>query len=154
MVSKTWNAMLVAVVASAITITSSAQTRPQSAPITAIVMPPGTGAATYRAMTMSLQRLNNPALNLTPEQMAEISKVIDGFVAEQMALDKSSPVARGSKPSRAELQDRKSAVAKLTAKLGQVMNDEQRRKWEADVIAHHPAVTRSPDGSRAGSRGN
>lgn len=157
MVSKTWNFMLVAVVANTMTITASAQTasaqtKPRSAPITSIVMPPGTDATTYRAMTISVQRLNNPALSFTSEQWSEISRVIDSFVTEQMALDRTSPLAKSASPSRSELQGRKSAFARLSAKLGEVMNSDQRKIWEADVIAHRPVMTRTPDGGVAISR--
>jgi hypothetical protein len=143
MVSKAWTVMLVAAAASIMTLVASGQTKPDAAAAPIVLMPGEMDAAMYRTMTISLQGLKNPALEFTPTQQIEIDKIIEAYVAEQMALSLNAPAGKSSAMDSDEFRARQAIAVNFTAKLSRVMNDTQRKIWEAGLSARRPAIPKS-----------
>lgn len=153
MVSRNWQAVLLAAVAGTMTMMVWAQA-PQGAVPGGGPIPirSGLDADKYRMMTITQQGLNSSALNLSIAQKAKISQIVDAYVIEQAALDRKYPTEPGARPSPAAVQARQTALANLTAALGSVMNEEQRQTWQAAQAARRSAIeqatSRPPPGAR------
>jgi Spy/CpxP family protein refolding chaperone len=109
----------------------------------------GMGAAD-RPTTIERMGLNDPALKLTAAQQAQIDKIIDGYIAEQKTLAEKYPMTPGSPPGQDAMQARRTARDNLNAALGKVLNDEQRKSWEAAQAARRPQG--GPGGPPPGNR--
>jgi hypothetical protein len=106
----------------------------------------GMGGVADRPTTIERQGLNDPALNLTAAQKAEIDKVVDAYLAEQKTLAEKYPMTPGSPPAADAMAARTKARDAFTAALGKVLNDAQRKTWEAARAA------RGPGGGMGGGR--
>jgi Spy/CpxP family protein refolding chaperone len=104
-----------------------------------------------RPGTIERMGLNDPALKLTAAQKAEIDKIVDGYIAEQKTLAEKYPMTPGSPPSQDAMQARRSARDNLNTALGKVLNDEQRKSWEAAQAARRPPMG-GPGGPPPGNR--
>ncbi len=91
----------------------------------------GMGAPADRPTTIQRQGLNDPALNLTAAQKAEIDKIVDAYLVEQKALAEKYPMTPGSPPGADAQAARMKSREDFTAALGKVLNDAQRKTWEA-----------------------
>lgn len=100
-----------------------------------------------KATTIERMGLNDPALKLTAAQKGEIDKITEAYVAEQKALGEKYPMAQGSPPSQEGMQARRTAREKFTAAVGKVLNDEQRKTWEAAQAARRPPMGGAPGGA-------
>lgn len=97
--------------------------------------PPRMGmmGAADRPTTIQRQGLDDPALKLTDAQKAQIDKIVDAYLADQKAMrDKMTP---GSPPSQDVMGAMRAAREKFTADIGKVLNDDQRKTWEAAQAA-------------------
>lgn len=106
-----------------------------------------------KATTIERMGLNDAALKLTAAQKAEIDKLADGYVAEQKMLGEKYPMAQGSPPSQEGMMARRDAREKFNAAVGKVLNDEQRKTWEAAQAARRPPMggPGGPGGPPAGA---
>jgi hypothetical protein len=106
-----------------------------------------------KATTIERMGLNDPALKLTAAQKADIDKLADAYVTDQKALAAKYPMAQGSPPSQEGMQARRDAREKFTAAVGKVLNDEQRKTWEAAQAARRPPMggPGGPGGPPAGA---
>ncbi len=100
----------------------------------------GMMGAQDRPGTIERMGLNDPALKLTAAQKTEIDKIIDGHLAEQKALAAKYPMTPGSPPGQEAMQARRAARDNLNTALGKVLNDEQRKAWEAAQAARRPQM--------------
>jgi hypothetical protein len=91
----------------------------------------GMGGVADRPTTIQRQGLNDPALNLTAAQKAEIDKIVDAYLVEQKALAEKYPMTPGSPPGADAQAARTKSREGFTAALGKVLNDAQRKTWEA-----------------------
>lgn len=94
----------------------------------------GMGAADVPT-TIERQGLNDPALKITAAQKAEIEKVTTAFVEEQKKIAEKYPMAQGSPPSQEGMTARQTARTNYQAAVGKILNDEQRKTWEAAQAA-------------------
>ncbi len=104
-----------------------------------------------RPGTIERMGLNDPALKLTAAQKTGIDKIVDGYLAEQKTLAEKYPMTPGSPPSQDAMQARRSARDNLNTALGKVLNDEQRKSWEAAQAARR-AQMGGPGGPPPGNR--
>lgn len=93
-----------------------------------------------KASTIERMGLNDPALKLTAAQKAEIDKVAEAYVAEQKALGEKYPMGQGTPPSQEGMQARRAAREKFTAAVGKVLDEGQRKTWEAAQAARRPPM--------------
>jgi hypothetical protein len=91
----------------------------------------GMGGPQDRPTVIQRQGLSDPALKLTDAQKAQIDKIVDGYVAEQKTLAEKYPMTPGSPPSADAQAARMKSRDGLTAALGKVLDDSQRKTWEA-----------------------
>lgn len=82
-----------------------------------------------RATTIERNGLADPALKLTAAQKAEIDKIADAFVAEVQK----APAGQEAMAARMKAREN------MTAAVNKVLNDEQRKTWEAAQAARRPA---------------
>jgi hypothetical protein len=108
----------------------------------------GFGGAPDKATTIQRQGLNDPALKLTDAQKAQIDKVVDGYVAEQKTLAEKYPMTQGAQPSAEATAARTKSREDLAAAVGKVLDDSQRKTWEAAR-----AAARGGPGGGAGGPG-
>jgi len=133
--------MLVAVAASAMTmmaLNAVAQAPPGGGP--------GRGGAPMDKAAMS-QRLGLDAegLNLTADQKGKIDKILDAYMADQTKMR--AQMQPGSPPSPEVMGAMRTAREKLNTDIGAVLNDGQKKTWEA-AMAARPA--RGPGGGPGG----
>ncbi len=146
MLSKTWNVVLVAAMATAMATMAVAQDKPADSPT-------GISANNSRRISISRFGLDNPALRLSPAQQAEIDKIIDAHMARQTAVNKQYPLPKdGARPTEAEMQARQAVTATVTEALGRVMNGEQKKLWEDEQASRRPAAGSKVPGSVAPKR--
>jgi hypothetical protein len=108
----------------------------------------GMGAPADRPTTIQRQGLDDPALNLTAAQKAQIDKIVDGYIAEQKTLAEKFPMTPGSPPSQEAMAARMAARDNLNAAVGKVLDDSQKKTWEAARAARRP-----PGGGMGGGAG-
>ena len=89
---------------------------------------PGTGAPLDRAGAIQRFGLGDAALKLTDAQKAEIDKAADAYVA---AMGKLPAMTPGSPPSPEAQAARTKVRDDFTAAVNKVLNDEQRKTFEA-----------------------
>lgn len=111
----------------------------------------GMMGAADRPTTIERMGLNDPALKLTAAQKSEIDKIVDGYLAEQKTLAEKYPMTPGSPPGQDAMQARRTARDNLNTALGKVLNDEQRKSWEAAQAARRPQMG-GPGGPPPGNR--
>jgi Spy/CpxP family protein refolding chaperone len=108
--------------------------------------PPGGGMRGMGMMPMDRagmeQRLALDAegLNLTAAQKTQIDKIVDDYIVEQGKLREKYPMTPGSPPSQEAMTAMRSARESLNTAVGKVMNDGQRKTWEAAMAARRPAM--------------
>lgn len=108
----------------------------------------GFGGPPDKAQTIQRQGLNDPALKLTDAQKAQIDKIVDGYVAEQKTIAEKYPMTQGTPPSAEAQAARTKSREGLTAAIGKVLDDTQRKAWEAAA-----ATRRGPGGGPGGGFG-
>jgi hypothetical protein len=104
----------------------------------------GMGQMDKAGMTQRMA-LDDAALNLTADQKGKIDKLLDGFIAEQAKMRAS--MQAGSPPSQEMMGAMGAARQKLNADIGAVLNDGQKKTWEAAMAARRPA---GPPGGMGG----
>jgi len=101
-----------------------------------------------RPTTIQRQGLDDPALKLTAAQQAQIDKIVDGYLAEQKALGEKYPMTQGAPPSQEAMTARMTSRDNFNAALGKVLDDSQKKTWEAARAARRP-----PGGGMGGGAG-
>jgi hypothetical protein len=142
MVSRKLRGMLVAAAASAMTMVAMnavAQAPPAGG---APGGPPrggmgmGMGQLDKAGLTQRLA-LDDAALNLTADQKGKIDKILDAYIAEQGKMR--GQMQPGSPPSQEVMSSMRTARDKLNADVGAVLNDAQKKTWQAAMAARAPA---------------
>lgn len=136
MVSK-FRGMLVAVAAGAVTLMAMdvvAQAPPAGGPPRGMGMG---GPPMDKAGMMQRMALDDAALNLTADQKGKIDKILDAYMADQAKMRAS--MQGGAPPSQEAMGAMRASREKLNADIGAVMNDGQRKTWEAAMAARRPA---------------
>lgn len=93
-----------------------------------------------KASTIERMGLNDAALKLGAEQKAQIEKITGDYIAEQQALAEKYPMAPGNPPSEEGMRARRDAREQYTAAIGKVLDDEQRKTWQAAQAARRPPM--------------
>jgi Spy/CpxP family protein refolding chaperone len=109
--------------------------------------PPGGGVGGMRGM-MPMDRasmeqrlaLDAEGLNLTAAQKSQIDKLVDDYIAGQNKLREKYPMTPGTPPSPEMMTAMRAAREELNAAVGKVMNDAQRKTWEAAMAARRPPM--------------
>jgi hypothetical protein len=138
MVSKI-RGILVAVAAGAMVMVSvqGVAQAPPGGPPRGMGMGMGMGGPMDKAGMTQRMALDDAALNLTADQKGKIDKLLDGYIAEQAKMRAS--MQAGSPPSQEAMGAMRASREKLNADIGAVMNDGQRKTWEASMAARRPA---------------
>lgn len=84
-----------------------------------------------RAGTIQRFGLGDAALKLTDAQKAQIDKAVEAYVAEMTSVNQKYPMTQGSPPSQEAMGARTKARDDLNDAIGKVLNDEQKKTWEA-----------------------
>ena len=95
------------------------------------------GAMDKAGMTQRLA-LDAEGLNLSAEQKGRIDKILDGYIADQGKMR--AGMQPGSPPSQEMMGAMRAAREKLNADVGAVLNDGQKKTWEAAMAARRPAM--------------
>jgi hypothetical protein len=98
----------------------------------------GMGAPADRPTTIQRQGLDDPALHLTAAQKTQIDKIVDGYISEQKALGEKFPMTQGTPPSQEAMAARMAARENFNTALGKVLDESQRKTWEAARAARRP----------------
>jgi Spy/CpxP family protein refolding chaperone len=156
MVSKKLKGMLVVAAAGAMAIVSAGAfaQAPAGGPPGGGGMRPGGGGGfaqpTDRAGVIQRFGLNAPELKLTDAQKAQIDKLADAFLEEQKKLP---PMQQGMQMTPEAMQARQAPRANLVAAVGKVLNDEQRKTFEAAQAQRRgPGGPGGPGGPPGGGR--
>jgi len=144
--SRKLRGMLVAIAASAMTMMAVdvvAQAPPAGGP------PRGGmgmgGAPMDKAGMTQRMALDDAALNLTADQKGKIDKILDAYIADQTKMR--AQMTPGTPPSQEMMATAGAARQKLNTDVGAVLNDGQKKTWEASMAARRPA---GPPGGGAG----
>lgn len=114
----------------------------------------GMMGAADRPTTIERLGLNDAALKLTAAQKGEIDKIVDAFLAEQKTLNEKYPMAQGQPMNPEGMTARRTARENMTGAINKVLNEEQRKTWEAAQAARRPMMgPGGPGGPGAGARG-
>lgn len=135
MVSKI-RGMLVAVAAGAMTmmaVDGVAQAPPGGGPPRGM----GMGGPMDKAGMSQRLALDAEGLNLTADQKGRIDKLLDGFIAEQGKMR--AAMQPGSPPNPEMMGAMRATREKLNADIGAVLNDGQKKTWEAAMAARRAA---------------
>jgi Spy/CpxP family protein refolding chaperone len=138
MVSK-FRGMLVAVAAGAMTmmaVDGVAQAPPGGGPPPGMGMGMGMGGPMDKAGMMQRMALDDAALKLTADQKGKIDKILDAYMAEQAKMR--AGMQAGSPPSQEMMGAMRATREKLNADIGAVLNDGQKKTWEAAMAARRP----------------
>jgi Spy/CpxP family protein refolding chaperone len=128
--------MLVAVAASAMTMMALdvvAQAPPGGGPGRGM----GMGGPVDKASMTQRLALDADGLNLTADQKGKIDKILDAYVADQAKMR--AQMQPGSPPSQEAMGAMRASREKLNADVGAVLNDAQKKTWEAAMAARRPA---------------
>ena len=87
------------------------------------------------ALTQRLA-LDADGLNLTADQKGKIDKILDGYIADQAKMR--AGMQPGSPPSQDAMGAMRASRDKLNADVGAVLNDAQKKTWEAAMAARRP----------------
>ena len=90
--------------------------------------------------------LDAAGLNLTAAQKSQIDKIVDDYIVEQGKLREKYPMTPGSPPGQEAMTAMRSSRENLNAAVGKVMNEGQRKTWEAAMAARRPAGPMGPMG--------
>ncbi len=90
--------------------------------------------------------LDAAGLNLTAAQKSQIDKIVDDYIVEQGKLREKHPMTPGSPPSQEMMTAMRSSRENLNAAVGKVLNEGQRKTWEAAMAARRPAGPMGPMG--------
>ncbi|MEJ0099755.1 MAG: hypothetical protein WDO12_08460 [Pseudomonadota bacterium] len=146
MVSKKLKGMLVVTAASAMAMISMGASA--QAPAGG---PPGGGGMRMGAQDRPgiEQRfgLTDPALKLTADQQGKIDKLVDAYLEDQKKLQEKYPMTPGTPPSADATAARQASRTTLTTAVGKVLNDDQRKLFEA------AQQRRGPGGGPGGGAG-
>jgi Spy/CpxP family protein refolding chaperone len=135
--------MLVAATAGAmmmVAVTGVAQAPPgggPGGPPPGMGMGMGMGGPMDKAGMSQRMALDDAALNLTADQKGKIDKILDAYMADQAKMR--AGMQAGSPPSQDMMGAMRTAREKLNADIGAVMNDGQKKTWEAAMAARRPA---------------
>lgn len=135
MVSK-FRGMLVAVAAGAmmlVAVDGVAQAPPGGGPPRGM----GMGPPMDKAGMMQRMALDDAALNLTADQKGKIDKILDAYMADQAKMRAS--MQAGGPPGPDAMGAMRASREKLNADIGAVLNDGQKKTWEAAMAARRPA---------------
>jgi hypothetical protein len=141
MFSKKLKGMLVVAAAGALAIASAGAfaQAPAGGPGGGPPRGPGGGggfaAPTDRAGVIQRFGLNAPDLKLTDAQKAQIDKLADAFLEEQKKLP---PMQPGAQMTPEAMQARQAPRQNLVTAVGKVLNDEQRKTFEAAQNQRRP----------------
>ncbi len=136
MVSK-FRGVLVAAAAGAMmmmAVDSIAQAPPGGGPPRGMGM--GMGGPMDKAGMIQRLGLDDAALNLSADQKGKIDKLVDAFVADQGKMR--AQMQPGSPPSPEMMGSMRAAREKLNADIGAVLNDSQKKTWEATMASRRP----------------
>ena len=97
----------------------------------------GMGAPMDKAGMMQRMALDDAALNLTADQKGKIDKIMDAYMADQAKMRAS--MQGGAPPSQDAMGAMRTSREKLNADIGAVLNDGQKKTWEAAMAARRPA---------------
>jgi len=97
----------------------------------------GMGAPMDKAGMMQRMALDDAALNLTADQKGKIDKILDAYMADQAKMRAS--MQGGAPPSQDAMGAMRTSREKLNADIGAVLNDGQKKTWEAAMAARRPA---------------
>jgi Spy/CpxP family protein refolding chaperone len=128
--------MLVAVAASAMTMMALdvvAQAPPGGGPGRGM----GMGGPVDKASMTQRLALDADGLNLTADQKGKIDKILDAYIADQNKMR--AQMQPGSPPSQEAMGAMRASREKLNADVGAVLNDAQKKTWEAAMAARRPA---------------
>lgn len=128
--------MLVAVAASAMTMMAMdvvAQAPPGGGPGRGM----GMGGPVDKASMTQRLALDADGLNLTADQKGKIDKILDAYIADQAKMR--AQMQPGSPPSQEVMGAMRTSREKLNADVGAVLNDAQKKTWEAAMAARRPA---------------
>lgn len=134
MVSK-FRGMLVAVAAGAmmlVAVDGVAQAPPGGGPPRGM----GMGPPMDKAGMMQRMALDDAALNLTADQKGKIDKIMDAYMADQAKMRAS--MQAGGPPGPDAMGAMRASREKLNADIGAVLNDGQKKTWEAAMAARRP----------------
>jgi Spy/CpxP family protein refolding chaperone len=95
------------------------------------------GAPMDKAGMTQRLALDDAALNLTADQKAKIDKILDAYIADQTKMR--AQMTQGSPPSQEMMGTMRTAREKLNSDVGAVLNDAQKKTWEASMAARRPA---------------
>jgi hypothetical protein len=98
-----------------------------------------------KAGMMQRMALDDAALNLTADQKGKIDKILDAYIADQAKMR--AAMQPGSPPNPDMMGAMRTSREKLNADIGGVLNDGQKKTWEAAMAARRPA---GPPGGGAG----
>lgn len=127
--------MLVAVAASAMTMMAMnvvAQAPPGGGPGRG-----GFGGPVDKAGMTQRLALDADGLNLSADQKGKIDKILDAYVADQAKMR--AGMQPGSPPNPDAMAAARASREKLNADVGAVLNDAQKKTWEAAMAARRPA---------------
>jgi hypothetical protein len=149
MISKTWMSLLGVVAISATMLANAQAPRNETrVPIfETFALYPSKDPKKLREVTIQQSGVNNYALRLSTEQKAEISKIIDAFVAELLVLQVSDPIEQGKRVPAAAVDKRQVAVGKLNSAVTKLMSTDQRKTWDADKATRRSALERRFSGN-------
>jgi hypothetical protein len=153
MVSKKLKGMLVAAAAGAMAIASvgAFAQAPAGGPPGGGGMRPGGGGGfaqpTDRAGVIQRYNLNAAELKLSDAQKAQIDKLADAFLEEQKKLP---PMQQGAQMTPEAMQARQAPRQNLVTAVGKVLNDEQRKVFEASQQRRGPPGGGGPGGPPGG----
>jgi Spy/CpxP family protein refolding chaperone len=110
--------------------------------------PPGGGMGMGGMGMMPMDRagmekrlaLDAEGLNLTAAQKTQIDKIVDDYIVEQGKLRAKFPMTQGSPPSQEAMTAMRGARENLNTAVGKVMNEGQRKTWEAAMAARRPPM--------------
>ena len=95
----------------------------------------GFAQPTDRAGVIQRYGLNAPDLKLTDAQKGQIDKLADAFLEESKKLP---PMQQGAQPSPEAMQARMAPRQNLITAVGKVLNEEQRKTFEAAQAQRRP----------------
>jgi Spy/CpxP family protein refolding chaperone len=81
--------------------------------------------------------LDADGLNLTADQKGKIDKILDAYIADQTKMR--AQMQPGSPPSQEVMGAMRASRDKVNADIGAVLNDGQKKTWEAAMAARRPA---------------
>jgi len=96
----------------------------------------GMGPPMDKAGMMQRMALDDAALNLTADQKGKIDKILDAYMADQAKMR--AGMQAGAPPSQDAMGAMRASREKLNADIGAVLNDAQKKTWEAGMAARRP----------------